>query len=311
MKPFSGMSLGKVARGAGYGLFAITALLVSLYLTFPAEAVGQRLAHEVRMRSGGAYTLRFKELSPWRLTGFAAEAVSLRVNRSPQPPLDIAVDDLKARLRILPLLLARLSASAKVDLGQGSVDVVVTPRGPGAVDADLSIDDLNLSSPPLIPKLVGLTLGGKLDGSATAEWRPDPKASTGKGAFTLANATVGPGTIQGFTLPATELGTIKPELVIDGGRLRIASFKQEGGQIQLKVSGGVQLRPQFEQSQLDLCLMVKADPNYLRKNPNMESALQLAEVRFRRDPQGFLNIPLGGTVAEPVPRQGLCTGSSR
>lgn len=311
MKPFDGMSLGKIARGVGYGLFAVAALLVSLYLTFPAEAVGQRLAHEVRVRSGGAYTLRFKELSPWRLTGFAAEAVSLRVSRGPQPPIDIAVDDLKARLRLLPLLLARLSASARVDLGQGAIDVVVTPRGPGAVDADLSIDELNLASPPLIPKLVGLTLGGKLEGTATTEWRPDAKATTGKARFKLANASVGPGTVQGFTLPATELGTLEPELVIDGGRLRVASFKQEGGQIQVKVTGGVQLRPQVEQSQLDLCVMLKGDPTYLRKNPNMESALQLAEARFRKDPQGFLNIPLGGTVSEPVPRNGLCTGSSR
>jgi type II secretion system protein N len=263
------------------------------------------------VRSNGAYTLRFKELSPWRLTGFAAEAVSVRVSRGGQPPVDIAVDDLKARLRILPLLLARLSASAKVDLGQGSIDVVVTPRGPGAVDADLSIDDLNLASPPLIPKLVGLTLGGKLDGTATAEWRPDPKVATGKATFTLTNASVGPGTVQGFTLPATELGTLKHELVLDGGRLRIASFKQDGGQVLFKVSGSVQLRPQVEQSQLDLCIMVKGDPGYLRKNPNMESALQLAEARFRKDPQGFLNFPIGGTVSDPVPRNGLCTSGSR
>ncbi len=304
--------LRKLAIGAGYGGFALLALLVSLYLTFPAEAVGQRVAHEVRSRTGGQFDLSFGSVAPYRLSGFSAKDEHQRAGRPGQQPLDLVLDGLRVRLRLLPLLLFRLSGAGGIDLGDGSIEAAVTDRGPGALDADLDVDDLNLASPPLLPRLVGLSLGGKLAGEARTAWRPDVKSSTGHARFELKDAVIGPGQVQGFTIPQTELGTITPELVIENGRLRVASFKQEGGQVQLKVSGTVQLRPQVEQSMLDLCILVKPDAAYLAKNPTVASALDLAsQVRFRRDAQGFLNIPLGGTLSSPMPRNGLCHTSGR
>jgi type II secretion system protein N len=309
MRLTGNLSSRKLAAGIGYVAFAVASLLVGLYFTFPAEAVGQRLAHEVRTSSGGQYTITFKELAPYRLSGFAAESVRLRTAKPGEAPVEIELDALKVRLRLLPLLLARLSAAASIELGKGSLDAVVTKRATDAYDADLSIDELNLASPPLLPRLAGITFAGIINGSATAALRPDPKASTGKASFKLANVSIGPGTVQGLTLPLIELGTLTPELVIDGGRARVASFKQEGGQVQLKVSGQATLREKLEQSVLDLCVQVRPDPAFIKRNPTLEPLTQLAEVRFRRDAQGFLNISVGGTVGAPMTRPGLCHGN--
>lgn len=301
----------RLLAGLGYGAFALLALLVSLYLTFPADAVGRRLAHEIRVRTNGVYTLSFREISPYRLSGIHARDVQVRAMRAGQPPLDLRVDGVRARLRLLPLLLLRLSADVGVDLGDGSIDVRVTPEGDGDLTGSVELDKVNLASPPLVPRLLGVPVGGVIEGEAQTDWARDVGARSGRARIAIANATVGPGAVSGFTLPLTELGTLRPELVVEQGRLRVASFQQQGGQVQLKLAGAVSLRPQLETSQLELCLQLKPDPAYLRKNPNIETALQLAEVRFKRDPQGFLHIPLGGTLAAPLPRGGLCTGGGR
>src|SRR5687767_14014433 len=136
---------------AGYVGFGFLALLFGIYLTFPAEAVGQRLAHEVQKIAAGKLVLSFDEMSQYRLSG--VEAL-----QDGGQPIEFQVDTLRARLRLLPLLWLSLSVDAEVELGDGVIAARFTPRSEGGFDTELELDELNLASPPVLPGIAGLAL---------------------------------------------------------------------------------------------------------------------------------------------------------
>jgi type II secretion system protein N len=300
------MARRKLLVGAGYGAFSMAALFVGFYLTFPADAVGQRLAHEVQQKSDGAVTVSFDEISPYRLSGVAAEEVKIRTQKEGQQPLELRFDEVRVRLRLLPLLLLRTSFDAQLTLGEGEAEATITPLRDGELSAALELDEVNLASPPIVPTLVGLAIGGTVTGSLSADLRKDPKATGGRGKISITGASLGPGTIQGFTLPGIELGNLELELAIEQGRAKVSSFRQQGGQVQAKLSGSGTMKPDLKQSAIDLCLELKPDPAFLEKNPKLKAALQIAEIQLKKNSEGFLNVPLVGTLAHPRFRPGLC-----
>ncbi len=304
----------------GYGGFTFVAFLVSLYLTFPAEAVGQRLAHELQRQTHGKVSVSFRDVSLYRLSGIEAEGVVVRSAKAGQQPTEVKLDAARARLRLLPLLWLSLSFDTEVQLGDGFIDARITPRAGEDLDTKIEIEALNLATPPVLPALAAFPMRGAVEGMLEAAWRKDVKKASGASSLSWKGASIGPGTIEvalmpgsptktPFSLPGAELGDITLELKLEGERLTIASFKQKGGDLQLKLSGSMTLRPQVQASSLDLCFEMRAVPAFLEKNPKIKTALQLAEMQLRKDTQGFLNVPLGGTVQRPRLRRGLCRGS--
>ena len=156
----------------------------------------------------------------------------------------------------------------------------------------------------MLSKLLDFPLGGVLSGSIEGSWDSDPKKSTGKANVTVANFAGGPAVVQGFSIPGVDLGRIELALDLKDGKVKVGSFKQTGGNLNLKLSGDVLLKQPPAVSNLELCGAVRADPGFLSANPKMRTALQLAEVQMRKDGEGFLVIPLAGTIGAPQLRAG-------
>jgi type II secretion system protein N len=295
----------KLLRMGGYGAFAFGSLLFSLYLTFPAEAVGQRVAHEITKSTGGKLSVTFGEIGLYRLTGFEAEEVKLHTTG--EQPMDLTIDALRMRLSILPLLVFDLAGSAEIELGDGTIEADISPGAEDDVyDVALDFDDVNLASPPLLATLAGLPIRGKLGGSAEAQWSSDPRKSTGKASLTVREAMAGPGEIKGFTLPSVSLGQLDVAFDLRSGRLRLASFQQKGGDLSAKATASVALRPKMKESSLDACLEVRPTDDFLAKNPKIKDAMVFATAALRKDDDGYLHVPIGGTFASPRQRGGLC-----
>jgi type II secretion system protein N len=304
------MDRRKLLVGAGYGAFSTLALLIGLYLTFPAEAVGQRISHEVQQKSGGEITISFEEIEPYRLSGVSAENVKVRTQKDGQQPVDMSFDVVRARLRLLPLFLFQLSFDTALELGEGEIEARVTPRGEGDMFASVEVEALNLASPPIVPMLIGFPVTGTVTGSMSADLTQDQKGSGG-GTLRITGASFGPATIQGFSVPAIELGDLELGLAIDAGRAKVTSFKQTGGEIAAKISGSATLKPLLSSSTLDACLELKPDPAFLEKNPKVKAAVQIAEIQLKKNPEGFLHVPFSGTLGKPRYRSGLCRSTPR
>ena len=119
-------------------------------------------------------------------------------------------------------------------------------------------------------------------------------------------ASFGPGEIQGFTLPTTDLGQLDVALDLRAGRLRLASFQQKGGDVSAKISASATLRPRLASSPLDVCFELRPAADFLNKHTRIKTAMHLAQVKFKKDRDGYLHVPLGGTLAMPRQRGGLC-----
>ena len=288
-----------------YVAYGVAALLVSFYLTFPAEAVGQRLAHEVQKQSKGKVSFSFGDASLYRFSGVSLSSVKVTVLQESKDPLILDFDQVAARVKLLPILLLRTAVHAKLELGEGVITADFSKRGE-VIDADFDIDDLDFTQPPLLPKLAGIPLAGKLSASGNVYLAEQPNASTGNIELDLKGGSVGPGAILGFTVPQVTLGNLKAVLDLKDGKAKVSKFENSGGNLTLGFGGEMVLRPKLDASTLDLCAQLKADPEWLAKNDKVRSALQLAEIQFQKDPSGTINIPLRGTVQKPQPGKGLC-----
>jgi type II secretion system protein N len=294
----------------GYLAFAVLCLVLNLYWTFPANALAQRVASEVERETSGTWTLKFQDASPWRLTGLELDNVTLIKKENPTAePMVLQLDTLKARLRILPLLLLRTSINTQVNIGDGVLGAVVTVLK-DATDADVYFDEVDFGKSAVFSKLAGMPLGGVLNGTVNVHWTRDIHHVDTEADISIGKATVGPGKVANLvTIPSVSLGDLALMGEIKEGKIKITSFKQSGNaaNIQLRASGGGQLSQPLFTSTVDACVMFKAEPQFLTNNPTMRSAVQLAEVQLKKDPEGFLNVPIGGAVNGIAVRTGnLC-----
>lgn len=290
-----------------YAAFGCIALLLSFYLTFPAQAVGQRLAHEVQRKTRGTVSMTFGDASLFRFSGVALSNVKVTVLRDAKEPVILDFDEVAARLKILPLFLLRPAVHARLTLGKGTVDADIVRKGANW-DVGLDIEDLDFASPPLLPKLAGIPLNGKLDASGSVLFADPPQGSNGDLMITLKGSSVGAGQLFGFTIPQVSLGDVKLGLEVKDGKAKISTFENTGGNVAFTLGGELQLKPVLLTSNLDACVAFKAaDQAWLEKNEKIKAAMTLAEMRLKRDPQLFYNVPLRGALNAPNVGNSVCT----
>ena len=121
------MPRANILRVAGYTVFVFMAMLFSFYLTFPADALAARVAHEIQKATHGVWTVTFGEVGMYRFSGLSADDVVLRKAAPGDAPLEIRLTSISARVRLLPLLMFRQSIDARVELGAGLIDMRLTP----------------------------------------------------------------------------------------------------------------------------------------------------------------------------------------
>ncbi len=291
----------------GYVAFGGVALLLSFYLTFPAQAVGQRLAHEVQRKTRGTVSMTFGDASLFRFSGVALSSVKMTVLRDGKEPLVLDFDEVAARVKILPLLLFRPAVHARLSLGKGTVDADITIKG-NDWDVGLDIDDLDFTSPPMLPKLAGIPLNGTLNVSGNVYLAEQQTQSNGSLDIDLKGGSVGAGQLFGFTIPQVTLGDTTMKLEMKDGKARVTSFENKGGNVAFVLGGDLQVKSVINTSNLDACVAFKTtDPAWLEKNDKIKAAMTLAEMRFQRDPQLYFNVPLRGPLGNPTVGKGVCT----
>jgi len=300
----------KFFRAFGYCSFSFLCLLVSVYLTFPGDVLGQRLAHEIAKESNGKVQIQMEDVSLYGLTGVSAEGVSLRYDSGDGVTHRLELDEVDVRLEILPLVTASFVLDGSLKAGEGTIEAQVERLGAG-FRVNVEIEDLNLMNVNVISEMAGLPISGVVNGDISVDWTKDVKARTGHVNIHSQALRVGPGELSSgalgkLTLPALGFGDLDTSLEIGNGKLKIAKFEQKGGDLIAKITGDVSVRSRFGSSSVTACVKVKGEPSYLAKNPNLKSALELATVRLKKDSSEFLNIPLAGTVGSMRMRGGLC-----
>lgn len=312
------MNKKAIIRWFAYSAFSTFAFIIAFYLTFPMDALGQRISHEINKQSGGKLTTTFDDVSLYWFSGLEFEGVRIR-KKNDEGKIDlIDIDAVRARFRLLPLLWFSPQLDARVELGEGVISAHIIP-GDEQSEIYLEIEDLDFAKPAVLPKLIGFNIAGVLAGKldltlatpqdGKSKGGFSPLKSEGKASLTIRSGSFGAGQIAGFSVPQLALGQIDLALELRRGRLRISSFQQKEGQLGLDLSGSSTLRGKLDSSTLDFCAKFKVtDEAVLKKNPKLKTALDLAQVMLKKDGDDYLNLPLYGTLSRPKKRSGLCKG---
>ncbi len=211
-------------RHAAYGAFFLLAFLLALQLTFPSEAVQERILLEAAAQG---WQVHMADIQPAGFGGVRATGVTLESRDG----LRLPIEEARASFRLWPLLLGRQGFSFQASLFRGRVRGVAE-QGRGWQRLALEADGVDLAQAVPLRKATGLDLAGTVgaDLDVTLDAR-DPAKSKGHIDVSVDRAVVNggevpvPGMGGNLTLPRFALGTVTAKATVKDGK---ATFERLG-----------------------------------------------------------------------------------
>lgn len=267
-----------------YAAFTAFAFFLSLYLTFPYEALAQRVLREA---GGGPFSIRFGSVGPG-LLGITARNVEVR-STTPPPPGTADGDEPKEPLRIKSVAVRPAlfppGLAFRVKLLGGTLSGSVGGFRSMAVRA--SLDDLDLSDTTL-KAFSGVALAGKLDGKLVLDipkatlppgtgpkppLNPDLGAADGSLSLNVADLNVNGGTLTipmggqptPIDLPKIAMGDIDGKVTFQKGVGTIDKLSAKGKDVEILISGTLKLAKSLTYSEPNLELRLKTDPEFNKR----------------------------------------------
>lgn len=261
----------------GYVAFSLAAFVLCLYLTFPYDALKERVQSEAR--ASGLY-VKLGSIGPG-LFGIRAKKVELAKRATGDedtPPESLRIDSVSIRPSLFPLGVA-IRASALGGSMSGTIG------GLKDLTVRLSLDELNLSGGNL-KGFSGVDLAGNLSGEVAltvprtslgpkAAAEPDLGQANGTitlnlkgfqvngGTLTLALPMMGPEPVP-IGLPKLNLGDLEGALKFQKGQGTIEKFSLKGDGVELNATGTLKLAKRLQYSEPALELRLKTTPEFVK-----------------------------------------------
>ncbi len=288
---------------AAYVAFFVVAFVVALRLTFPVEAVKERLILDAAAQG---YQVKMDDLSPSGLIGVRATGVTVVTAEGTRIPLE----ELAVGVRLLPTLLGRKAYSFDASLFGGRV-TGSTDAGKAAERYQARIDGVDLSRAGVVKVATGLDLAGVVSGRVDVTLdQKEPAKSTGDVDLQVKDAAIRggkitvPGMEGGLTVPPVKLGAIVAKGTLKGGRADFATVESKGDDVTIVADQVfVQLQPRLAFSPLSGRVKVRPSESFWRKDqiaplkPLVEMGLASA-----KGTDGGYGFQLYGTLTRPQGR---------
>jgi type II secretion system protein N len=318
--------LRKILPKLAYPLAYLFFLVVFLSWTFPYEKLKERIVttFNAQQRGSSAPTeLQIDDLDSSWLTGVKAKGVRL-ISPSSDPkkaPAEIRIDEARARISLLGLLVGNKDVSYRIDAFDGTIKGSFEDSGKER-NIDVTFDGVDMSKIEAIAANAGFPLEGRLFGTLTLQL-PEGKASKANGAVNLEIRDMFAGNAKEltvktplgpFTLPRLKVGTFTVTGDAKDGILKINKVSATGGDVDVNGDGRIQLREVATEAHLDVALKFKINDAYRNKNdktkmlfgapgskdkPMLEMDPRMAKSKT---PDGFYALKIGGTLAKPDPQ---------
>lgn len=333
----------RILKFLAYPTLYISCLMLFFYLTFPWNRLKDRLVAEIAIRAqkpkSAIQRVEIDDLDSYWVTGVEASGVRIYLPPSDDAGADkdkptesvIKVDELNARLQILPLFLGRLRVKFWAHAFNGDVKGTV-PIGGSSGPVEVQMDAIDLAYVDIIKDTLGIPIKGVATGKLelTAE---GGKFSKANGTLDLAinGVTVGDGKSKiknQIALPEAKLGDLVIAAEAKDGALKITKFEANGTDIELTGDGKISVREPANNSIADLYVRFKFTDAYRNKSDLTKTLLgapgstapslfELADPRIKRSKRtdGFygwhVHGPLGKLKFDPSTTDGPAAGKSR
>jgi type II secretion system protein N len=290
-------------RSAAYALLFAAAFLLALRQTFPVEAVRDRLVLEAAAQGWHAKVV---EVAPAGLLGIRLGGLALESRDGTR----LALDDLRATLRIWPLLLGRRGVDFDARLLGGRVRGLVE-QGGSARRLVAEVRDLDLVKATALRRAIGLDLAGTLAGDldVTLDLR-EPARSSGSLQLRVERAGVLGGQLQlpsfggALTVPRADLGALLAQAAVRDGKASFEKLEARSADLEL-VGEGIQvtLQPRLAASPVFGKARLQLKEGFWERSgsPALRGVAELALAQARgRD--GSYHFQIFGTLAQPQAR---------
>jgi type II secretion system protein N len=290
-------------RTAAYTAFFVVAFVIALRLTFPVEAVKERIILDAAAQG---LQVKMNDISPSGLVGIRAREVTVLTSDGTRVPLD----EVQVGLKLLPMLLGRRAVSFDARLYDGRITgSSESTRTTDRYQATLTGIDLSRAS--ALRAATGLDLAGILSGSIDLTLDPkEPQKSTGNVDLQVKDAAIRggkmavPGMEGGLTVPPVRLGAIAARGTVKNGRADFGTLEAKGDDVDFTADQVfVQLQPRLEHSPLNGRARLRPTEAFWRKEqvaplkPVIEMGLASARGR-----DGGFGFQIYGTLAKPQAR---------
>ncbi len=297
-------------RILGYGAFSLVALIAAFFLTFPYDALKDRVKTEadaagyyakVGSAGPGFFAVRLSnvELSK-KATGADGE----------KPPEPLKIDSISVGPSLFPP-----GISARAKLMGGSISARVS--GFSNINVKADIDDLDLSKGNL-KGFSGIDFAGTIDAAlafsvprvAVGPGPAEPDLSQASGTISLNTTALA---INGGTasitipmygpeptpldLPKINFGEIAGKLTFEKGAGKVDEFKAKSADLEAGATGTLKLAKRFEYAEPNLEIRFKPDAEFQKRLGLIGSALSMMGPD-PKDPQwrmgrltGFMGRP--------------------
>jgi type II secretion system protein N len=315
--------LKRIAPKLGYPAFYLFMLVVFLSWTFPYEKLKDRIVTQFNAQqknSSHPQELQIDDLDSHFLTGVKAKGVRLisPATEAGKSSSVISIDEARARISILPLLIGNRDISFGVEAFDGTIKGSFEDSGK-ARDIEVTFDGVDVGRIDTVAANIGFPVDGKLFGTIKLNL-PEGKASKGSGTIALEIRDMYAGnqkelalkTPMGpFTLPRLKVGNFTINGDAKDGVLKITKIAASGGDVDVTGEGKVQMREVATDAHLDVNLKFKINDGYRTKNDKTKLLFgapgSKEKPMIEMDPKmgraktsdGFYGLRVGGTLGKP------------
>jgi type II secretion system protein N len=310
--------LKKILPFVGYPIFYVVCLLVFIPVTFPYDKLKERIVatfNAQQQRGTAQQELQIDELDSWFVTGIKAKGIRLTSAQPDptKPASKIEIDEARARVSLLGLLIGNKNISFKLTGFGGKVDGTFEDHG-SYREVEVSLEGVDLGQIGPVRDAVGLPIEGKVNGLVKLNM-PEGKASKGNGSITLEakDVSIGDGKAKlvvgmlkdGLPLAKLTLGTLTFNAEAREGIIKITKFGAQGKDLDLVGEGRIQMRELATESNLDVSLRYKFAEAYKTKNKMTEGLFMAMDfdpkVKKSKRSDGYYAWQLKGPLGKPEP----------
>lgn len=310
--------LQRFGKLIAFAAFFVVALCIFVAVTFPYDAVRAKIvgAFNAQQKPGAAQQeLQIEDLSGYFVTGVHASGVKLlSASSDPHtPPAEITIDEARARLQLLPLLILRKVIKFDLVMNDGAANGKVSESG-DTRSIELEFDGLDVGQVGPVSQTIGLPIQGKLYGTLNLEL-PGSRASKANGALALElrELTVGdgkaklkiPGMSDGLTIQRINVGTLTIEGECKDGLLKLTKVISDGPDLIVDGEGSVKLHELANESLVNVTLGLKVSEAYKNKseaNKGLFIMLDLSpDAKQAKRADGSFGLRLAGPLGQLKP----------
>jgi type II secretion system protein N len=245
---------------------------------FPYDILKERLVLQfnAQQRAAGApQELAIDDMTSSFLTGVGVKAIGVHLTQpaaATDPkgePVVLTVDEARASISLLRLLIGQKSVNFSIDGFDGNVNGFYRESGTDRT-VDVNLKDIDLGQIAPLTALLGVPIEGHLKGEISISM-PDGKASKGTGTVDLQGTDIavgdGKAKLKGLlALPRVVVGDLAIAAEAKDGVLKFTKFEAGGKDVEIGGEGRILMRELATESVCDVTLKFKVNDAYKGKS---------------------------------------------